>query len=654
MNRFSSENYETSAHNEELDFIFQDSEDFNEAVYGSRDITRDLRTYFRLFRKKFHSAIRNNIQKNFTNIIYLTLDCPPYTPTFGRGDSPLEYIEEMRRQYPDKDIRVLIPVYNLNEENTRARKKLCAGSFELERTSIGFEFFLQNRMNEAVLYRFPKNNEHVQVYGIYSPSFSFCKDIQEISRLQHLAPFIKAARICIRKLGSEKFKPDIVHSENIPFYLGGEFEAKLPYQAKVFQIIKDFTQIDFIKTEAFWAAINLVDRAGMRKICRDNTVKKCVAALFNLHNTKRFYQMKDCLSFIYMNYYKFRKFIDKGEDIDENIIFNRLNKRILQLFPQMANEDDFYFNPMTYSLKRTDFWAVPSKTYYKEIFENPPLSGKMFKQILKTRDKSTYISFGTVISSEKLYYDFDLNNFREMRKKNKSSLLRELSIDKIKTNFTDPALFKSPEVKIVGNLDTFYESPLFFANPGNEVFANGVDILFNTILKLFELHKNIQVIICVKDGLKNKFIQSWLNFLGGNKYLNGRWVFIDGEINAGKFFAGSDMILLPRRANTNDTEHFIAMHYGCVPIAARSGILNDTISDIFDDITNGCGFKTKTTLLCEEDSNEVFLAPVLKAMNIYQNNPASWNLLIKNCMNYDSSWKFKILEKYNRIYDELI
>lgn len=653
MNRFSNDNFETESHSEELDFIFQDQEDFDEAIFENRNLSRDLKTYFRLFRKKFNSAMRDKMQKNFTNIIYLTLDCPPYTPTDGRGDSPQEFIEEMRKQYPDKDIRVLIPVYNLNEEGTRARKKLCVDSLELERTSIGFEFFLQNRMNEAVLYRFPKNNEHVQVYGIYSPSFSFCKDIQEISRLQHLAPFIKAARICIRKLGAEKFKPDIVHSENIPFYLGREFETKLPYTIKVFQVIKDFTQVDIIKTEAFWAAINLADKTAMKKICRDNVIKKCVASLFNLHNTKCFYQMKECLSYIYQNYYKFRKYVDKGEDIDENILFNKLNARILQIFPQMANDDNIFFNPMMESLKRADFWAVPSKTYYKEIFENPELSGKMFKRILKTKEKSSYISFGCNIPQARIYQDFDTKNFREMRGKNKTTLLKELSLETIKTNFTDPTLFKSPEVKILGNLDTFYESPLFFANSNTEVFANGVDILFNTILKLFELHKNIQVIICIKDGLKVKFIKSWLDFLSENKYLNGRWIFIDGEINEAKFFAGSDMILLPRRANMSNNEHFLAMHYGCVPIAARSGILNDTIADIFDDITNGCGFKTKTSLLCERDSNEIFLAPVMKALNLYQNNPSSWNLLIKNCMNYDSGWKFKILEKYNRIYNEL-
>ena len=101
-------------------------------------------------------------------------------------------------------------------------------------------------------------------------------------------------------------------------------------------------------------------------------------------------------------------------------------------------------------------------------------------------------------------------------------------------------------------------------------------------------------------------------------------------------------------------EHYIAMSYGCVPVAARSGILNDTIPDIFDDISGGCGFKTKTGLLTEEDTNELYLTPVMKALNLYQNNPNSWNLLIKNCMNRESTWNFKMLEKYNKIYQELI
>ena len=42
---------------------------------------------------------------------------------------------------------------------------------------------------------------------------------------------------------------------------------------------------------------------------------------------------------------------------------------------------------MTYTLKKADYWGTTSKTYYKEIFENPKLLGKMFKQIEKTKNR---------------------------------------------------------------------------------------------------------------------------------------------------------------------------------------------------------------------------------------------------------------------------
>ena len=535
--------YSTASHGDDLDFIFnQDTDDFDEIVFQeNKDIIQELKTYFRLFRKKFFNVVREKMQKNFTNILLITLD------------NPIEYISEMRNQYPDNDIRVLVPIINVNEE-TRVSKKLTLeidGKFQvLEKTSISFEFFLQNRIQTATVYKFPKNKSNVTVYGVYSPIFSRVKQVSDLSRLQYLAPFLKSARITVKKMGKENFSPDIVHCENIPYYLGGEFETKLPTRVKILQIIKDFTQIDIAKSEAFWAAINLADKNAMRKICRDQIIKKCVAKLFNLHNTKRFYQMKDCLNFIYKNYYKFRKYIDKGEDIDENIIFNRLNARIMQIFPNIAHGEELYFNPMMYTLKKCDFWATTSKTYYKEIYENPKLSGKMFKQIEKSKEKSSYVSFGCDMTkyprenTRMIYECFNTENFRDIRVKNKTAILKEFSLDRIKTNFVDPTLFKGEGVKIYGSLDSFYESPLLFANPSPEIFANGVDILFNTILKLFELHKNIQVIICIKDGMKINFVKTWIDFLSQNKYWNGRWVFIDGEVNLPKFFASSDMVLI--------------------------------------------------------------------------------------------------------------
>lgn len=642
MENFETQIYKTETHSEELDNIFnQEPEHFDEIVFKQTDYIKDLKTVFRLIRKKYSLFVRNRMQKNFLNIIYLTLDCPPYTKNSNRISSPLEFIDEIRKQYPDDNISVLLPIIN---SETIPDKPL-----------FKFEFFIQNATQEAFVYKLSKNKLNINVYGIYSESFSRTANPSEMSKLQNLAPFLKASRYAIKKLGV-----DIVHSENIPFFLGGEFENPKNYHIKVLQTIKDFTQIDMAKKELFWAAINLADKTSMKKICSDNVIKKLVAALFNLHNSHRFYQMKDCLSFIYKNYSKFRKYIDKGEDIDENIIFNKLNLRISQLFPNISQGETQYFNPYIYTLKRANWWVTISKTYYNDILQNPKLSGKMFKIIEKTKDTSGYIEYGLNTKNypkeetRTIYQTFNLENFRQERGENKTVLLKEFDIERIKTNFIDPTLFRDEEVKIHGFLDSSFDSPLLFANPNSDIYANGVDVLFNSILKLFEIHKSFRLIISIKNGMKNNYIKSWVEFLQSNKHLDGKWVFIDGEIILPKFLAASDMILIPTRTNPTSTKHLLAMHYGCVPIVSRCGVLNDTIPDIFDDITNGCGFKTKESLLTEKDNTELFLTPLMKAMNVYQNNPASWNSLIKNCLNREIGWNFKMLEKYDRIYKELI
>lgn len=61
--------------------------------------------------------------------------------------------------------------------------------------------------------------------------------------------------------------------------------------------------------------------------------------------------MRECLDFIYQNYYKLRKYPEKCDDIDENILFNRLNARVLKLFPKMAYENDLYYNTLFIRLK---------------------------------------------------------------------------------------------------------------------------------------------------------------------------------------------------------------------------------------------------------------------------------------------------------------
>lgn len=585
-----------------------------------RDYLYDLRVRARLLRKKTSYYLRNKFYKYFTTILYIT-----------DSEVPLDYIHAFRKQYPDKNFKVLKPIL-----------KLTRG---LIKTPITFDFYLQNKQHTAVLYKFKKTRDNVETYGLYSSSW----EGQNLEDLQYLALYTKAMRICVKQLNSK-----LVHCcSKIPFFLGAEFESKLHYPAKVLQIIDDFSIYEMKQNEAFWALINIVDKKGMKKICRDKLIQKCIASLFNLHNTKRFTQLRECLEFIYKNYSKFRQQINVQDNIEENILFRRLNTRVVQLFPQVDIQDDKFYNPMKFTLKKVDFWALTSETYYDSVFKTPELAGGISDYLEKTKLKSDFVKVCADIPETILYKNFTQDNFRECRGINKKYLLKEFSVDRIKTNFVDRALFSSEDYVIKGYLDSFYEAPLMFGTYSPEIFQEGVDIVFTTILKLFEEHKNIQVIINIPKGLENPYIKAWVEFLEENSSFAGRWIFIDAELNLGKFMASSDVILLPRRVNTVSEIHYIALKYGCIPITSNCGMLNDTIVDIFDDISCGCGFKSSISFFTKDDVNDVYLNLVKKALGVYTQNPASWNLLIKNAMNQNFTWDFESIAKYNFIYNNL-
>ena len=613
------ENFETETHTKELDLMFERPSKKVVQQVENVDMFHDFKTQFRFLRKNLSSLLRKKLKKDFKQVLIITVQEPP-----------IDYILAFRKQYPDKDIKVLVPVNNI--EN-------------LEKTNISFDFFLQNKNNEARLYKFPRNAENVEIFGLYSSAF-FTLENDDFSKLQFLAPFMKAVRICAKKL-----KPDIIHVDKIPFFLGAEFESKLSYPIRVLQIVDDFYTLESEKIEPFWAAINLVNPQGMKKLCRDKIIQKCIASLFNLHSTKNFRQMRDCLDFIYQNYVKFRENINREEELDENILFKRMNARVLKLFPELRFENNSYYDKMYFTLKKIDFWAVISESYYKEIFENSCMDLKT--RINQTKSKSGFVNLGIGEIKTKLYQPFDVGNFRELRQKNKTYLLKEFSAQRVKTKFVDISLLKSEDCEIRGYLDSFYEAPLIFAKFDNDIFKNGIDIAFSSILKLFELRKNIQVIVNIPNGLSNNFIKSWVEFLENNFDFNGRWLFIDGKINIEQFYAASDINLLPRRINCSDIEYLSGMKLGCIPVASRVGILNDTVADIFDDMVLGCGFKTKKSLFNDDNAEEDYLAILNKALNLYTNNHSSWNLLIKNAMNYDTRWSFEIIEKYNEIYEML-
>ena len=615
--------FNTESHEKELDMMFCETapsvlEEQSDSILPAKDFDSlyQIKANLRYTRKALFNFLKHFKKSENNTILFLT-----------KGEIPLDFISEFRKQYPEKGIKVLIPIDNFDN---------------LEKLNIDVEFFLQNKTNTASLYKLKQNSENVDVFGIYSNSFSgFDRE-----QFQYLASFTRAAREVIKKL-----RPSIVHAFDVPFFIGAEFDKQFPFGIKVIQTVTDFSVYDENKQEVFWAAINLADKAGMKKLCRDKMIQKCIASLFNQHNTKGFSRMRECLDFLYENYYKFRNFVNKDEEIDENILFNRMNIRALILFPQLAYGDDNSYNAIFHTIKRANLWTVFSETYYNDIFNNSKWNSPVYKRLDEFKDKSDWLSYGMIQKTASIYQKFDLDNFRDKRSLNKKYLIKEFSQDRIRTKFVDSKFFLSNDYEIKGYLDAFYESPLVFCNFSTDIFTEGVDIALAALLKLFELYRNVQIIINIPNGLENNNIKSWVEFMEKNSAFDGRWVYINSPVNLEQFYSSADITLLPSRKNTTSTIHFRALKCGCIPVSTRVGIYNDTISDIFEDMTEGCGFKTKSGLLTEQEVLENFTQLVDKALNLYINNHSSWNLLIKNAMSYDSRWTFDKLEQYNAIYN---
>ncbi|MBI5489807.1 MAG: glycogen synthase [Deltaproteobacteria bacterium] len=118
---------------------------------------------------------------------------------------------------------------------------------------------------------------------------------------------------------------------------------------------------------------------------------------------------------------------------------------------------------------------------------------------------------------------------------------------------------------------------------------------------------------------------------------------VDGfdEERAHLAYAGGDLFLLPSRYEPCGLTQLIAMRYGTVPVARRTGGLADTVIDLDNRLETGTGF-----VFDEADSAALFGA-FQRALSARADR-AAWMSLLERLMRLDHSW-----ERSARMYDEL-
>jgi len=118
------------------------------------------------------------------------------------------------------------------------------------------------------------------------------------------------------------------------------------------------------------------------------------------------------------------------------------------------------------------------------------------------------------------------------------------------------------------------------------------------------------------------------------------------EALAHRIYAGSDFFLMPSRYEPCGLGQLIALRYGCIPIARKTGGLADTLQDYEPLTSKGTGF------LFSDYTPSAMREAVKRALCVYTDKDKFQGMIV-NGMQMDFSWK-KSAKRYIKLYNEII
>ncbi|KAG5154828.1 hypothetical protein JHK82_012797 [Glycine max] len=111
-------------------------------------------------------------------------------------------------------------------------------------------------------------------------------------------------------------------------------------------------------------------------------------------------------------------------------------------------------------------------------------------------------------------------------------------------------------------------------------------------------------------------------------------------------YAASDMFIIPSIFEPCGLTQMISMRYGAIPIVRKTGGLNDSVFDVDDD-TIPSQFRNGFTFVNADEQG--LNGALVRAFNLFNNNPESWKQLVQKDMNIDFSWETSSAQ-YEELY----
>lgn len=266
-----------------------------------------------------------------------------------------------------------------------------------------------------------------------------------------------------------------------------------------------------------------------------------------------------------------------------------------------------------------DLVTTVSPTYAKEIMTEE--FGVGLEEVLRGKEGRVLgilngidVKFNHLLHSKAVKYPYAQKNlsWEEGKRRNKIYLQKKLGL-RIENNI--------PLFSFIGRFDPRQK---------------GIDII-HKMMRRIDVEK-YEFVILGKGNQEWEERYEWLcKFYPKNVSCN----FEFNDILAYQIYAASDFILIPSKFEPCGLIQMIAMSFGTLPIAHRTGGLSDSIKD------NMNGF------LFDDYSSEALEKAVLKALDIWQNKKQQYKIMVVEALKTDFSWKKSAVE-YLGLYQKLV
>ncbi len=573
-------------------------------------------------------------------ILITSSECFPYQKAGGLGDANADYSFAYKKYFPKDEISVILPLYNMKS----IKPAVEISGYQLKQ-DISFDYTYGINKGHCIVYKTIKPYNDIPAIFLYSDDFSIYEKIYDGDIFRNSCSFSFAVLEYLKKLKNDE-RPDILQTTDFPVFKS-QIGENPEINTKIVHIIHNGATPYQSVTNAMQTIFCLGSKKLIDKYFDDIEVINVMNNLYEKLTTKKS-DIETVAKYISINCTSILK---KEENIKE-IAF--LSKKAALILDDLVNENCI-FNPIKYNVETCDFWLTDSPSYYEDILRDIKYTGEqLYYSLKKTENKSGAVLAGVdpkrydPNNSKNIFVNYNLDNFEKMRRENRKYLFENLTKEKIK-NY-NKLLFSDPLYKTEGYLKEIDNSILIFMSARADIFQKGIDVAFSAIDEVIQ-NENIQFIFSSPNSFNINYIQKFISYVKNNPLYEGRYVFIDSYIPNEMYCAGADLFLMPSRFEPCGFSQLIAMRFGCIPVVTKTGGLNDTVFDYNSNKNKGNGFKSDYGII-ECNTSSDYVNTLKRAVDTIKNKEVK-NKIIRNAMNYDSSWNKEKVEGYHKIYNKV-